>query len=116
MNWRMIRLELAKAREFPKGSVACAYLVRLPIDPDGQIDVRALVQSSRRATICRFWPSEPDQWGYATLEASKIRIFSGRNRKYLQFADAVLTVGGRVHVLTPDDEQMEFRISSIDAR
>ena len=38
MTWKTIRLELARTPEFPEGSAAHAYVLRLPIDDDGYIE------------------------------------------------------------------------------
>jgi hypothetical protein len=87
--------------------------VKLPLDVDGVIDALALTACPRRATVCRFWPSEPDQWGYAVLENGNLRLFSGRYRRYLAFADDTLAVGVRASISLPDGEREEFRICSI---
>ena len=38
MSWKTIRLELARTPEFTNGSPIRAYLLRLPLDPDGLIE------------------------------------------------------------------------------
>lgn len=62
-NWKQVRLELAGTAEFPLGSVARAYLLRLPIADDDQVDVAAYRQNPTRAVVRRHWSSEPDQSG-----------------------------------------------------
>src|ERR1044071_7466889 len=64
MNWKSIRLELARTKEFPEGSASRAYLLHLPLDRRGLIDEEALHRTPVRATVRRFWPNERDQAGY----------------------------------------------------
>lgn len=63
MNWKTIRLELAGTREFPAGSAARAFLLRLPLHDDGSIDEAEVAHRPSRATVRRFWASEPDASG-----------------------------------------------------
>ena len=62
--WHIIKLELARTDEFPTGSPSRAYLIRLPLDAGGMIDEAARAGDNARATVRRFWPNEPDQFGY----------------------------------------------------
>lgn len=63
MSWNTIRLELAATREFPMGSAGRAFLIRLPIREDGSIDEAEVARWPSRATVRRFWASEPDASG-----------------------------------------------------
>lgn len=63
MNWKTIRLELAGTREFPAGSAGRAFLLRLPLHDDGSIDDAEVALYPSRATVRRFWASEPDSSG-----------------------------------------------------
>lgn len=63
MNWNTIRLELAATREFPAGSAGRAFLLRLPLREDGSIDEAEVAHRPSRATVRRFWASEPDTSG-----------------------------------------------------
>src|SRR5580765_7738714 len=58
MNWKSIRLELARTPEFPEGSASRAFLLHLPLDQDGLIDEEVLRDAPARATVHRFWPNE----------------------------------------------------------
>jgi len=64
--WKTIRLELARTADFPRGSVARSYVLRLPLQRDGTIDEAALSLHPELATVRRFWPNEPDRRGYVT--------------------------------------------------
>jgi len=69
MNWTSIRLEHGRTREFPAGSASRTYLLCLPLDEDGRIDEAALRRTPARATVRRFWPSQPDLSGHVTPTA-----------------------------------------------
>ena len=51
MNWKAIRLELARTSDFPNGSASRAYLMRLPLRDDGAIDEGALDEAPEQATV-----------------------------------------------------------------
>ncbi len=62
--WHLIKLELARTDEFPRGSPSRSYLIRLPLDARGLIDEAARAGDPARATVRRFWPNEPDLSGH----------------------------------------------------
>ena len=62
-NWKNIRLELGRTSDFPGGSVSRAYLLRLPLDDNDLVDEQALQRSPHRATVRRYWSTEPDESG-----------------------------------------------------
>lgn len=66
MMWKTIRLELARTADFPRGSVARSYVLRLPLEKDGTVNEAALCLNPELATVRRFWPNEPDRHGYVT--------------------------------------------------
>ena len=99
MDWRTLRLELAPTGEFPNGSVARCFLVRLPLGEDGTICEEGFVQNPRRATARRYWPSEPDQWGLCSLEGDVIMMaLNGRN--FALRIDGPIALGTRALIET----------------
>lgn len=64
MTWYMIRLDLARTREFPQGSREHCYLLRAPLDEQQIVDRDAVRAAPERATVLRSWPDEPDLTGY----------------------------------------------------
>ena len=64
MIWNNIRLELACASQFPKGSPHRCYLLQLPLEASGLIHEETVRASPKRATVRRFWPCQPDLRGY----------------------------------------------------
>ena len=53
-----IMLELAHSREFPNGSPACSYELRLPLTRDHRLDFYACQARPTRRIVRRFWPAE----------------------------------------------------------
>jgi hypothetical protein len=64
MNWKTIRLELARTEEYPQGSPRHVYILHLPLLPDDLIDEPALRQQPDRATAHRYWENERTRSGY----------------------------------------------------
>ena len=116
MSWNSIRLELAGTREFPAGSAGRAFLLRLPLLDDGSIDEAEFARNPSRATICRFWASEPDSFG---------RIFrcpcgwectcSQRGNEPLVFLlpSQALRLGEQVIMKGPGGHELPFRIAGM---
>jgi hypothetical protein len=63
MTWKTIRLELARTAEFPEGSAAHAYVLRLPIDDNGFIERSAIKHATQSPIVHRMWPNKPDRTG-----------------------------------------------------
>jgi len=63
MSWKTVRLELAKTPGYPNGSAVRAYLLRLPLDDAGRIDLGEFRSNPKHATVRRYWPNEPDRLG-----------------------------------------------------
>lgn len=63
-EWTLVRLELARCPEFPEGSRAHVYLLRLPLTRDGVIEAAAFEREPQLATVHRVWPGEADLSGY----------------------------------------------------
>jgi hypothetical protein len=60
---RLIRLELARSAEYPRGSSACGYEFVAPLDNSGHIDADAWKASRDRCYVHRFWRGEDDKTG-----------------------------------------------------
>ena len=76
-NWKTVRLELAGTAQFPAGSVGRAYLIRLPLDDTDGIDEAAFRANPERATVHRFWSSEPDETGHLVRDGDGWAIACG---------------------------------------
>src|SRR4051794_40265098 len=113
-NWKQIRLELAGTAEFPSGSVARAYLLRLPIADDDHIDRAAYRKHPRRAVVRRHWSTEPDQCGQL-LEAGEDWIIhcEGRPQSRLELDGKPLRLGQHVPLKLSEGAILPLRIASV---
>lgn len=117
MSWNNIRLELARGDEFPRGSPHRCYLLFLPLEASGFIDEALVLASPKRATVRRFWPSQPD------LRGSVIKMPSGwafsyesgndGDEKLFDFDTHPIRVGECFSVTEPDRERLEFRVTNV---
>jgi hypothetical protein len=117
MNWKSIRLELARTREFPEGSASRAILLHLPLDKDGLIDEETLRRAPVRATVHRFWPNESDQAGYVirTPRGWALSYRPGEEDDEIVFhlETHPIRMGEYVTLTEPDGRQLPFRVASL---
>lgn len=117
MNWKSIRLELAKTDCFPRGSAGRAYLLRLPLGEDGAIDKAALEVQPRQATVRRFWPSEPDRVGYAVPARQGLELtcdLSAAGGRPGRLESDALRLGDCVSLTEPDGSRLIFRVAALE--
>jgi len=63
MNWKRIRLTLARSREHPDGSNRHGYEIVLPLKPDGSLDQAMLDRTPELCSVHRFWEGDGDALG-----------------------------------------------------
>jgi hypothetical protein len=117
MDWNNIRLELACALQFPNGSPHRCYLLHVPLETGGLIDENSVRGSPERATVRRFWPSQPDLRGHV------IKIAEGWAFAYeprdegketlFRMASNPLRVGEYITLTEPDGERLPFRVAAV---
>ena len=112
MNWKTIRLELASTGEFPAGSVSRGYLIRVPLNDNGSIDEPGITEAPHKATVRRFWSTEPDESGHVVRANGQWALRSNGN------ADRVLSatsfeLGNEVAVVDANGAPLRFRVASI---
>ena len=113
MNWSTIRLELAGTRDFPTGSVGRAYLIHVPLNGNGRIDEAALARNPHRATVRRYWSTDPDERGYVVrADGGWALRCDGKPERLLSIGDG-LAPGSEVAVTGPDGQSLPFRVSSV---
>ncbi len=119
MNWKNVRLELARTREFPNGSAGRAYLLRLPLDDVGQIDECQISENPERATVRRHWPNEPDRDGHLVRKRDGW-VFSyaaGDNDDEIQchLEANPLRMGECVTITETDGVKLPFKVAYCDS-
>jgi hypothetical protein len=115
MNWKAIRLELARTNDFPNGSASRAYLMRLPLLDDGAIDECALKQAPEQATVRRLWPSEPDLSGHLVRAGTGWAFMAGRNgtgRIVAEIDPRPISEGGLL-TLREQGQELPFRVAQL---
>jgi hypothetical protein len=118
MNWKMIRLELARTKDFPEGSVSRAYLLRLPLREDGLIDEGTLRKMPARATVRRFWPNQPDMSGYVirTPQGWGFSYEPGEedDENVYHLETHPIRPGEYITLTEPDGQRLPFRVAGLD--
>ena len=64
MALKLIRLELARAKDFPEGSANHGYEFVAPVAPDGCLDAIEWRRMKNRCSVLRFWGDEDAQEGF----------------------------------------------------
>lgn len=114
-KWYLVKLELGSTDEFPNGSPARAFLLRLPLGRDGSIDEAARAATPQGAIARRFWENEPDRSG-AVLRNTRgwNFVFPGEAAdRHYHLEDTALRPGGMVEMTTPEGTPRPFRVVSI---
>lgn len=112
MMWSSIRLELACSIPFPRGSAGRAYILCLPLGPDGRVAIQALRNWPFHASVRRFWPCEADLSG-AILTGDDGLKFVYSDLAVSQRLDDVFLRGIRVPLREPDGGRLLFRVESM---
>jgi hypothetical protein len=113
-HWKKIRLELARTTGFPSGSVSRGYLIQLPLDGEGRVDGAALAVKPHRATVRRYWSTEPDESGtIVPIEDGWSMRCTGSPDRMLLLDGQLLRTGGQLSVKEPDGAILPFTIASI---
>ncbi|MEC9367108.1 MAG: hypothetical protein VX871_00255 [Pseudomonadota bacterium] len=64
MSLKLIRLNLARDKEFPQGSSRHGYEIVAPLMRDGHIDAGAWRTHRDQCRVHRFWDGEEDEYGH----------------------------------------------------
>jgi hypothetical protein len=63
-NFKRIRLNLARSKEFPQGSPRHGYEFVAPLDDKGHIDLEEWKKQREHCRVRRFWEGEDDEVGF----------------------------------------------------
>ncbi|HEY8592468.1 MAG TPA: hypothetical protein VIL42_06340 [Sphingomicrobium sp.] len=113
MNWKKIRLELAGTSDHPRGSVSRGYLICAPLDESGVVDEEVLARAPHKATVRRFWSTEPDEKGQLVRSDGHLALRCNGKADRLLPLNGELRLGARVDVVGADGRALPFRIASI---
>ena len=113
-NWKNIRMELGRTSEFPAGSVSRGYLIRLPINDDDLVDPHAFDLTPYRATVRRYWSTEPDEAGLVIpVDGEWTMRCNGTVDRRLRLDRQPIRLGRQISVVEADGAILPFRVASI---
>lgn len=119
MKWKVIRLELASSWEFPRGSAGRSYLIRVPLTDDGAIDAATLEAQPARATVRRYWASQPDKLGHLVRTPLGYAIryegngIADAEPQLFRFGAEAIRVGEKIALTEIDGSELQFRVASL---
>ncbi|MDP2619619.1 MAG: hypothetical protein Q8P46_05515 [Hyphomicrobiales bacterium] len=120
MAMKKIRIELARARDFPEGSRNHGYEFTAPLDEDDRIDVEDWHNMRDRCRVRRFWGDERDEIGHLVRKPGGSWAFhydlhgdEEDDETGYRFANHEFRLGEYVSLREHDDELRTFRIVSV---
>ena len=116
MTWKNIRLDLARTAEFPEGSDAHSYLVRLPIDDNGMLEVSRLRRAEERPSVHRTWPDEHDKSGVLIARGRdwviSYQVGDADDEAIFHLENHPIRLGQYLTITETDGEKLPFRVVS----
>jgi hypothetical protein len=116
MTWKTIRLELARTPEFPEGSAARAYVLRLPIDDNGYIERSSMKHPTESPIVRRMWPGVPDRNGVVISQragwAFSYEIGDADDEGVFHLENHPIKLGEYLTITEVDSERLPFKVVS----
>jgi hypothetical protein len=116
MTWKTVRLGLARTAEFPEGSAAHAYVLRLPIDDDGFIERAAMKHPSESPMVHRMWPNELDQVGMVISQragwAFSYEVGDADDEGIFHLEHHPIRIGEYLTITEADGKRLPFKVVS----
>ncbi len=118
MTMKLIRLELARHKDFPEGSPNHGYEFRAPLKPDGHIDLAQWEQMAQLCTVHHFWGDADDERGQVIRTAAGQWAFSyvpgdEDDEPIFRFDSHVFAVGEYVTITEHDGEDRVLKVVSV---
>ena len=118
MTLKTVRLEMARNPRHPEGDGACGYEIKVPLDPDGHIDIAAFKRDRKGCTVRRFWRNEDDKVGELHHTRHGAWAFSYEpgeedDEPLFRLDSHVLRQGEYVTVREHNGEAVTFRVTRI---
>lgn len=117
MALKLIRLELARTKDFPDGSGAHGYEFVAPLTDDGHLDPEGWKEFAQLCTVHRFWKGEDDEQGLL-LHKGRNWVFSYEpgdddDEPIFRFDRHTFVEGEYVSVTEHDGVTRPFRVASV---
>ena len=118
MPLKLIRLELARTKEFPDGSRNHGYEFTAPLTADGHLDPEGWKEYRQACTVLRFWGDSDDERGQLVHGRGGRWAFSYEpgdedDEPIFKFDRHVFTEGEYVTVTEHDGVARPFRVVSV---
>ena len=120
MTLNIVRLELARDRDYPDGSSAKGYEFVVPLTVDGHIDALDWRKHRERCRVRRFWENEPDEHGHVIHRPGGTWAFHydlkgdpDEDEPGYKFDSHIFRPGEYVSLREQDGEMRTFRIVSV---
>jgi hypothetical protein len=111
----VVRLELARCREFPEGSKTHGYALRLPLDTEGRLSSGNWARQRHDAGFTRFWGEDTERgrlvhgrhgWGLAFDDDDEVEpIFRSTDHRF--------SAGEYISITERDGMTRTFRVVSV---
>ena len=118
MNLKLIRLELARNKDFPEGSSAHGYEFRAPLRADGHIELEGWDDIAQLCTVRHFWDVDDDERGQLIRTRARQWAFSyvpgeDDDEPIFRFDSHVFAPGEYVTITEHDGEDYAFKVISV---
>jgi hypothetical protein len=124
-DFKRIRLNLARSKEFPNGSARHGYEFVAPLDAKGHIDAKLWHQHRDHCRVRRFWDGEDDEIGFLVHKpggAEHARwVFdydastTDDDESGYRFGSHAFAPGEYVSISEEDGELHTFKVTSVEA-
>lgn len=118
MNFKKIRLELARTKTFPEGSRNHGYEFFVPLDEEGYLDVEEWKRHRAKCTVHRFWEGEDEEDGFLVRTRGRVWAFSYRpgeedDEPIFRFEAHRFKEGEYVSITEHTGETLPFKVISV---
>lgn len=121
MTLKLIRLNLARDPDFPRGSEKHGYEIVAPLTDSGKIDAQEWRKQRKHCRVRRFWEGEEDELGHLVHTRGGSWAFHydlsennvADNEVGYHFADHAFIPGEYVSVREADGEMRTFRVVTV---
>jgi hypothetical protein len=119
INFKRIRLELARDHDFPEGSSRHGYEIVAPLDEGGKLDASEWKHHREKCRVRRFWGSDEPELGHLIRKpggqwALHYDIHGDPDQTGYRFGEESFVLGEYVSIRDEDDDVRAFRVVRID--
>jgi hypothetical protein len=119
-EFKTIRLNLARSKEFPEGSEKHGYTLVAPLDADGHLDPAAWKQHRELCRVVRFWGDEEEDVGHLVHRPGGSWAFTydvkgdEDDEGGFKLQNHLFRIGEYVSIRDDDDRLHTFRVAEVN--